>query len=436
MQKIALAVLLTAFAFWGCTKSEADGAPDIRIAPEIATRVTGLHFDRDDRIGLTVVKGEERYLDNCALTYDGAAFSSPGLIWYDDTNQPSTLTAYYPYSDAGTPSEFTIALDQRSGYAASDLLGAVREAVRPTSTPVAMTFRHLMTQLTVVVDNRSEARITDIFIGGFVPQAVIDLRIPAATVQSGAQPAEVAACCTTEGSAYRAILVPQRSTMTVRVVLDNGKEFSRSIPEAELAGGYRYDLALTVTQIDIALSLSGEIEEWQEGGTIGGGADDHPADGIEYGGIVYATTEIDGRVWMAENLRYIPENATAGSDLWYPAGDAQLAEEVGMLYDYLFTTGRASTGTEPVQGICPEGWHLPNREELATLLGADTGFFRCAGFFSTGSGIYGNTNKGYLMGATSTNGEFDCLALATGSTPTLTTLPVGGFGVSVRCVKE
>lgn len=436
MKKISSILLLAACFLSGCSTSGTDGAPALRIAPEIGTRVTGLHFDRDDRIGLTVVKGSETYLDNRELTYDGAAFTAPGVIWYDNINETSTLTAYYPYSAVGAPTRFAIATDQRDGCASSDLLGAVREEVRPASTPVAMLFRHLMTQLTVVVDNRSNARISGLFVGGFVPEADIDLRVPSATAKSDAAPAEVAACCVTEEASYRVVLVPQRTTLTLRILLDNGKEFSRSIAEAELAGGRRYDLSVTVTDIDIELTLSGEIQDWEEGGSLGGDPGQETS-GIEYGGVVYPTAEIGGRTWMAANLRYIPEGTAIGSGVWYPAGGEQEAEEAGLLYDYTLATGGAAAGTDPVRGICPEGWHLPSREELETLIGAETGFFRCAGFRRINGDSYGSAGKGYLLAATSSNGEFDCLSyLATGGTPTLTTLNVGSFGVSVRCVKE
>ena len=96
MKKISSILLLAACFLSGCSTSGTDGTPALRIAPEIGTRVTGLHFDRDDRIGLTVVKGSETYLDNRELTYDGAAFTAPGVIWYDNINETSTLTAYYP----------------------------------------------------------------------------------------------------------------------------------------------------------------------------------------------------------------------------------------------------------------------------------------------------------------------------------------------------
>ena len=71
MRKIlfmALAVLIAA----GCAESE-KGTLCVKIAPAIRTRVTGLHFDTGDRIGLTISKGSAPYAENVPMTYDGRA---------------------------------------------------------------------------------------------------------------------------------------------------------------------------------------------------------------------------------------------------------------------------------------------------------------------------------------------------------------------------
>lgn len=46
------------------------------------------------------------------MTYDGSAFTASGLLWYNDLNETSTLTAYFPYSASGVPDEFSVARDQ------------------------------------------------------------------------------------------------------------------------------------------------------------------------------------------------------------------------------------------------------------------------------------------------------------------------------------
>lgn len=111
MNKILLAAVLAASAvISGCTEKQ-DAHPSVKIVPTIKTRVSGLHFDNGDQIGLTILKGEQPYAENHPMTYEGSAFSGSGLLWYDDLNETSTLTAYHPYSSAGVPAEFTVAAD-------------------------------------------------------------------------------------------------------------------------------------------------------------------------------------------------------------------------------------------------------------------------------------------------------------------------------------
>ena len=77
MRKIlfmALAVLIAA----GCAESE-KGTLCVKIAPAIRTRVTGLHFDTGDRIGLSIAKGSETYVQNVLMTYDGYGLYGPGF---------------------------------------------------------------------------------------------------------------------------------------------------------------------------------------------------------------------------------------------------------------------------------------------------------------------------------------------------------------------
>lgn len=186
---MALAVLIAA----GCAESE-KGTLCVKIAPAIRTRVTGLHFDTGDRIGLTISKGAALYAENVPMTYDGTAFTASGLSWYNDLNEKSVLTAYYPYAEGGRPDEFTVSSDQTQGNGPSDLLAAVKTDVTPVSAPVGMIFYHVMSQLTIVVSNSSSAAVTGVSVGGLVPTAEIDYSVPKAAAKSGVVAAEVKAC--------------------------------------------------------------------------------------------------------------------------------------------------------------------------------------------------------------------------------------------------
>lgn len=430
------AIALTGAA--GCAEEEAS-LPQVKIVPTIETRVSGLHFETGDRIGLTIVRETGTYVDNRAMTYDGTAFAADGLLWYNDLNEKSTLTAYYPYADEGAPTLFSVAADQRPGCASSDLLAAVRKEVTPASAPVAMRFKHLMSQLTITVENNSSATVESVAVGGFVPTAEVDLTVPSVTVKSGAAAATVMAYEATAGSSYRAVLVPQEGTLTVSVAMSDGKERSREIPATELAGGRRYDLEVTVSDIDISVGISGDIEDWEQGGSIGGGSANE-AGTIEYGGTTYRTTTIAGREWMAENLRYMPDGATKEAGVWEPAAGNGDPATLGLLYDYATAVGEAAGAAEgPVRGICPAGWHIPDRDELTSLAQAESGFLTPAGYWivsmSGGDGRYGSADRGYLMGASVEGGKFCCWSYGEGMTASLSTLNAA-YGVSVRCVRD
>ena len=443
MRKIlfmALAVLIAA----GCAESE-KGTLCVKIVPAIRTRVTGLHFDTGDRIGLTISKGSAPYAENVPMTYDGTAFTASGLSWYNDLNEKSVLTAYYPYAEGGRPDEFTVSSDQTQGNGPSDLLAAVKTDVTPVSAPVGMIFYHVMSQLTIVVSNSSSAVVTGVSVGGLVPTAEIDYSMPKAAAKSGVAAAEVKACEVKPGATYRAILVPQQAALTVTVTTDDGRSHTKTLSSAQLESGRRYDMSVLVTNEEIQISLSGDIGDWEDGGSLdgsGGGDDGDDSQTLSYGGVTYRTTTVGEMVWMAENLRYVPDEALLTKGIWYPDGneDAEYVREHGMLYSFTVALGGAQVFSgAPVRGICPEGWHVPYIDELQTLAaGPDCGFTLAGMWNSVSKNYVSSAKSGYLMSATTDDGGSSYSALlfyASGGNPSPSSLPAGN-GVSLRCVKD
>ena len=293
--------------------------------------MSGLWFESGDRIGLTIRKGSETYVRNHPMTYDGAVFADDNLLWYDDVLQTATLTACYPYSPEGLPEEFALLQDQRAGYEEAeeaDLLGAVAREVAPSEAPVAMLFRHLMAQLSVIIDNTTAAAVTEVAIDGFAAVADVDLTVPTAVAKSGALPVRVQAFEVEPGLSYRAILVPQQGDLTVTVSTSDGRTASRTVADALLESGRRYDLSVRIDDNGLELSLAGEIVDWEEGGSLGGSGKpdlpdepenpDEEAPDLVYEGVVYPTLRIGGRLWMAGNLRCQPASLTQEVDYWYP----------------------------------------------------------------------------------------------------------------------
>ncbi len=79
-------------------------------------------------------------------------------------------------------------------------------------------------------------------------------------------------------------------------------------------------------------------------------------------GEIYAIVKIGSQVWMAENLRY----NVLGSML-NPKNPSKI---YGRLYDWVtLMNGDSSSSSSPsgVQGLCPNGWHLPSDAEWNIL---------------------------------------------------------------------
>ncbi len=107
---------------------------------------------------------------------------------------------------------------------------------------------------------------------------------------------------------------------------------------------------------------------------------------------VYQTVVIGNQEWMAENLKYLPsvvEPGTASAtDAYYYVYDyegtnvseAKATENYqtyGVLYNWtaaMDETSSSSSNPSSVQGVCPDGWHLPSDAEwteLSNYLGGD-----------------------------------------------------------------
>jgi len=143
------------------------------------------------------------------------------------------------------------------------------------------------------------------------------------------------------------------------------------------------------------------------------------ASGLSYGGVVYGIAKMaDGKVWMTENLRYIPEGYVPCSDLnkvdagvYMPVimneegngatfGTAADAEKQGYLYQSEVALGlgigdlqteEQAAALEGARGICPEGWHIPTLNDYLGLVG------RCVGVDYNTEAPYFDGEKGSIM---------------------------------------
>ncbi len=143
-------------------------------------------------------------------------------------------------------------------------------------------------------------------------------------------------------------------------------------------------------------------------------------------GNVYQTVTIGNQVWMAENLKYLPQVNTGGYYVYDYNGtsvsDAKATtnyQTYGVLYNWSAAmAGASSSDANPsgVQGVCPDGWHLPSDaewKELEIYLGMSQTDADATGWRGTneGSKLAGNSSL-WNSGALASDSEFGSSAFS------------------------
>ena len=161
-----------------------------------------------------------------------------------------------------------------------------------------------------------------------------------------------------------------------------GDSSSRAKSSSSKDGKSNSSSSSVVPTVSVALPCKTETEDNCEYGTL---TDDRD-------GQTYKTVKIGEQWWMAENLNYaytgVPFKVydfASDSTSWCYDNDAANCAKYGRLYTWaaaMDSVGTWSTNgmgcgyyrecspTNPVRGICPEGWHLPDITEWNALFDA------------------------------------------------------------------
>lgn len=149
---------------------------------------------------------------------------------------------------------------------------------------------------------------------------------------------------------------------------------SGSSSSAEIESSSAQPVLSSETSKDIATRCKNSKEDLCEYGSLTDERD----------GQVYKTVKISEQWWMAENLnfRYPPKDGTLDSCSFCFNDSLEYCEKYGRLYLWsaamdsaaLFSDNGKGCGMDagctpvyPVRGVCPEGWHIPSKEEWRTL---------------------------------------------------------------------
>lgn len=179
----------------------------------------------------------------------------------------------------------------------------------------------------------------------------------------------------------------------------------------------------------------------------------------DYDGNVYQTLRIGSQCWMRENLRTthyangvgINLSTTAPTDSdhskkrFYPNNSAGNVSTYGYLYNgYAVLNNASASNSNPsgVQGICPNGWHVPSRAEWIQLTNyvGEQSQYCCsnnssyiAKSLASNSGWLSRANTcevGYCGGATNNATGFS--AMPAGYCKSGSSAGWAGFGISLN----
>lgn len=103
---------------------------------------------------------------------------------------------------------------------------------------------------------------------------------------------------------------------------------------------------------------------------------------MDVDGNIYNTVQMGEQCWMRENLRttryadgtLIPLGESFSTEVGYrycPMNDSTLVPNYGLLYNWAAVMrGMSGSTANPigVQGVCPDGWHVPNNYESLVLI--------------------------------------------------------------------
>lgn len=248
------------------------------------TRATASAFEEGDRIGLYVAEASSplemsgNLANNEALTLTaGKWIPSRNLFW--DEGQYNAY-AYYPYMKVESieDQDIEVATDQSlpgeggsmSPYEASDLLYAQTRGVAASASPVSLTFRHLMSRLTIrlVKSEDFEGEMpTDavILIHNTVPTASVDLSAGIVTRKTKGIKRTIKARQESNFQ-FGAIIVPQRldnRVPLIEVVMKGVSCLFESKFLFKPGVNHLVNLVIANSPDQVKIEVGGEVENWQ-----------------------------------------------------------------------------------------------------------------------------------------------------------------------------
>lgn len=236
---------------------------------DYTSKAGDLYFESGDAISAFAYADDASYADNVKYTFSGDKFSSQTPIEYKNDEQKLAFYAVYPYAaDIAESFSFEAAADQstEASYLASDLMRAETEELH--SVTPELPFYHKFAKVVLEIESSDveteDAKVT------FSAKNAADCNFVENTVAAKGDNVDIKALAVSDEE-FAAIVAPQTfANAEVLVTIEVDGDTYTWTPEAdvELASGKMYVCKLSIYKD--AVTFEGQIEEWSDGGELGG----------------------------------------------------------------------------------------------------------------------------------------------------------------------
>ncbi|NDV95519.1 fimbrillin family protein [Dysgonomonas sp. 521] len=219
------------------------------------------------------------YTQNLSYTGDGQGNLSGSTLYFPDNGNSLKISAYHPYNDGSEDAYlFSVASDQTdaSSIYASDLLFCPAFVQAPTDGQIILTFKHMLSQVNVsLTAGNGSPDLTDAQVSIVNAATAIEFNRKDGSLGAASGIQEV------KLDGDLGITVPQTvnsGTKFIKIVLSSGKELFYTLSQnLTLESSKKYTFNLVVNLTDVA-SIGTDVDDWETGETINGGASEDLAD--------------------------------------------------------------------------------------------------------------------------------------------------------------
>ncbi len=285
---VILTLAILAVSAVSCGKTAPDDGPakdriPIRIATSL-TKVTDDAFETGDKVGIYLVnqhsqlKSKGNHIDNACFTFSGSEWKSAQEFYWLDNETKADFYCYFPHREKITnalqPIQSNALLDQSSeaGYKASDHLWGKAEGIAPTSDPVVLNLRHIMSCIQVSLKagtgwSAEELKNAKVSLHGLMTSGSFSLKD--GNISANGSKNTILPLKTADGN-FRALVPPQKIEDSELVTIKLGDKEYKLKTSVTLESGKIHRCSIVINRIGEGIYIG--VDPWEDAGKDFGGS--------------------------------------------------------------------------------------------------------------------------------------------------------------------